>query len=605
MRKQRCVILSPHLDDAVLSCGGLIASLRGKAEVEIWTMFTRGTLRGPYSPTALWLHGATSTPSARRLYLMRREEDRSACRALGAEWRHFNWMDAPYRKDSRGDFLYPADLSGAVHPEDEKLVEAIRKGLKAHLLPDDTILVPFAANSHVDHVIVRRAAQSLTPKTILFYPDLPYAANCADPVDSSGKPLKRVHYSLTKSEIGAWIAAVGCFATQLFLLQNSVGSVDEMIIDYASRGLSLLVGSDGDTIAAARAGLLAALTTVGTPAAGTAAVTDDAIAAGVPLNDDTAVRVRPSRAPIAVFAFRRLDLLQKTLRSLEKCESFSGKEVIVYSDAARPERPDEALAVANVRAWLRGWCHAKGATLVEARRNVGLKASIVSSVSRLLETHERVIVIEDDLILAPSFLTYMNGALEAFKDRDDIVQVSGYMVPHNQQLPPVGLLRAPGSWGWATWRRAWRHYRDDVGALATEVREKDASAFNFDDTYGSLDALDRNASGTLVTWAVRWYASVFLRGGLTLYPSRSLVRNVGFGDDGTNCKPGPMAHVFASQAIARGRVNIDDGAVGSAETPGYAEATKDFYRRQQYQWGKPSFTDRVRGSLQRFASRTG
>jgi len=599
MRQQRCVILSPHLDDAALSCGGLVASIRDKMSVEIWTIFTRGAWRGPYSPSALWLHGATCASNARQLYTTRREEDRKACRLLGARARHFRWMDAPYRKDRNGNFLYPGTLGLDLHPDDKRLIDAIAKVLKSDLGKDDSVLVPLSTTGHIDHTIVRMAVERAGTKSTVYYPDLPYAADRTH-AGPSGNTMQQVSYRLTKAEKATWIAAVGCFATQIFLLQDASGSVQDMILNYAAGGLSLFVPDQAEILLAAKAGLLAALAVrkPGTPVKGSEKIESD-------VSDPARLDVQPGRAPIAVFAFRRLEPLQKTLHSLEKCEGFSGREMVVFSDAPRPGRPDEALAVAQVRAWLRGWCLVTGATLREAKCNRGLHVSITSGVTELLETYERVIVIEDDLVLSPAFLAYMNEALVTFESREDIVQVSGYMVPHNDRLPSTGLLRAPGSWGWGTWRLAWRHYRDDAIALLDEVRRKDTSAFDFDDTYGNLEALERNATGTLDTWAVRWYASVFLRSGLTVYPSQSLVRNIGFGDDGTNCKPGPMASVFSRQPIARVRAKIDAGGSGTGETREYAEATKKFYRWQQRQWTKAPFTERVRASLGRLTKRSG
>jgi hypothetical protein len=300
-----------------------------------------------------------------------------------------------------------------------------------------------------------------------------------------------------------------------------------------------------------------------------------------------------------VFAFRRLGLLRQTLSSLERCDGFDGRRVTIFSDASRDGRPEEAAEVDQLRWWVAGWCSRHGARQQNASTNLGLRRSITGGISSVLGESESAIILEDDLILSPSFLTFMDGALRAYNDREDIVHVSGYLVPHNASLPPLGLIRAPSSWGWATWRRAWRHYNDDAEQLLTEVRARDADAFDMDGTYGYFDALERNATGTLDTWAVRWYASVFLRGGLTVYPRRSFVRNIGFGDDGTNCGPGPMTRVFDKQRIA-GRVKMPSWkSAGTAESPAFAEAMREFYRWQQYQWTKPSFSERVRSSLGR------
>ena len=161
--------------------------------------------------------------------------------------------------------------------------------------------------------------------------------------------------------------------------------------------------------------------------------------------------------PIAIFAFNRLDLLQKTLRALERCAGFPGGPLHVFSDAPRDGRATETDAVAKLRGWLRVWCARHCATLHEATENKGLRKSIVSGVTALLEEHDRVIILEDDIVVSPVFLQFMHSALDVFQEREDIFQVSGYFVPHRQKLPAAGLLRVPACWGWATWRRAWRH----------------------------------------------------------------------------------------------------------------------------------------------------
>lgn len=217
--------------------------------------------------------------------------------------------------------------------------------------------------------------------------------------------------------------------------------------------------------------------------------------------------------PIAIFAFKRLDLLKKTLAALERSKGFPGGPLHVFSDAPREAVPAEAAQVGALRDWLKPWCARHGAVLHEASGNQGLRRSIISGVSALLKDYERVIVIEDDILVSPGFLPFMHEGLEAFQERDEVMQISGYFVPHRQHLPAAGMLRVPACWGWATWRRAWQHYSDDAAALLSAVRARDVQAFDLNGSYANVEALEKNARGTLNTWFVRWYASVFLRGG--------------------------------------------------------------------------------------------
>jgi hypothetical protein len=309
-------------------------------------------------------------------------------------------------------------------------------------------------------------------------------------------------------------------------------------------------------------------------------------------------------APIAVFAFRRLDLLKRTLGALEKCAGFADSPVVVFSDAARSGMPGEAQQVETLRQWLRPWCVRHGADLREAPANIGLRASITAGVSRVVEQHGRVIVLEDDILVSPGFLRFMNDALDAGEDRSAIYQVSGYFVPHQRSLPAVGLLRVPACWGWATWRRAWRSYSDDAAALLDKIRQADTHAFDINGSYGNLEALQRNVDGTLNTWFVRWYASVFLQHGLTIYPATSLTRNIGFGGGGTNCGSGAMDRTFLRQRIDPGPVRVDWAALETTETPEYVATLEQFYRWQNLQWAKPTWRERVRGKIRRLLTRS-
>lgn len=308
-------------------------------------------------------------------------------------------------------------------------------------------------------------------------------------------------------------------------------------------------------------------------------------------------------APIAIFAFKRLDLLKQTLRALESCAEFQDSSIHVFSDAARSQVPSEEQAVFALREWLRPWCARHKATLHKADANKGLRTSIISGVASVLAQHERVIVLEDDILVSPSFLAFMNGALEACKDRSDIYQISGYNVPHRKTLPAIGLLRVPACWGWATWRRAWRNYSDDAAALLREVRLLGVNAFNINGAYNYLESLERNAAGRLDTWMVRWYASVYLRGGLTIYPGNSLTRNIGFDEGGTNCGSGSTARTFLRQRIDSHALRVDWSSIGSAETPEFIETLEEFYRWQQEQWGKPSLTERLQAKCRRIAKK--
>jgi LmbE family N-acetylglucosaminyl deacetylase len=594
---RRWIILSPHLDDGVLSCGGLAHALAKKHRVAIWTFFSRAPRRGPYSHTAQWLHGISGGHEGENLARIRREEDAKACAAVGAEHRHLEWMDAVYRRRADGRFLYRECRQNVLHPADSDLVREMLAFLAKEVQPSDIVVAPMAIGGHVDHVAVREAAFP-SPATLLYYPEVPYVQTCAHRLESYAERLHPVKCRLDDTDARAWREGALSYESQMEMFAGMNGGLMKVIDECAASRELWIYAREAVTVNELSPLPIFEIEEAGKSAR--AGYTGSLFGPFVAENEHTDFPewADSPLAPIALFTFRRLDLLKQTLAALERAEGFTDTPVHVFSDGPRPGNSEDAERIAELREWTRQWCARHGATLHESARNRGLRASITSGVSQLLEKHERVIVLEDDIVVSPAFLVYMNQALSAYSERDDVMQVSGYAVPHGQRLAPVGLLRVPSSWGWGTWRRAWQHYDNDPVSLLSRIREADVNAFELDGSYGYLDELERNVTGTIDTWAIRWYASMFLRRGLAVYPATSFTRNIGFGDDGTNCKPGPMAEVYRQQRMRRRRISPDWDAQ-QGENAEYARAFAKFFRWQQHQWTKPSLGDRVRAAASR------
>ncbi len=236
---------------------------------------------------------------------------------------------------------------------------------------------------------------------------------------------------------------------------------------------------------------------------------------------------RPGRAPIALFVYRRTDLLNAVLDSLEACPEFPESDVFVFSDG--PKNAAAAADVAQVRALVRERLR-PNMTVIEARENRGLANSIIAGVTRLCEEYGRAIVIEDDLIVSPALLGWFNTALEAYADNPAVMQVSGYAfdVPLLRKRRHGVFLPLASSWGWATWQRAWSAFDPDAGGWEA-IKSDRALRRRFDvgGAYPYAKMLERQMRGQVDSWAIRWYWTIFVLGGLTLFPPRSLVRNDG------------------------------------------------------------------------------
>jgi hypothetical protein len=206
----------------------------------------------------------------------------------------------------------------------------------------------------------------------------------------------------------------------------------------------------------------------------------------------------------------------------------------VYADA--PKREEHAESVRAVREYVRTIRGFRSVDIVERPRNFGLSKSIISGVTETLAAHGRIIVMEDDLVSAPTFLSYMNQALDLYESEPRVASIHGYRYPVAGNLPQSFFLRGADCWGWATWKHQWAHFEADGKKLLQTIRdrrlESEFDLYYFDSLVGMLTS---QIEGRNDSWAIRWIASAFLLDKLTLYPGVSLIRNVGFDDSGTHC----------------------------------------------------------------------
>ena len=239
-------------------------------------------------------------------------------------------------------------------------------------------------------------------------------------------------------------------------------------------------------------------------------------------------------APIALFVYKRPDHTRRTLEALIRCPEFENSLLYVFSDAAKKIQ-DEKL-VLETRNLVKSMLGDK-AKIVEAENNQGLAKSIVFGVNRLLKDYDRVIVLEDDLVVSPRFLNYMNTALETYQDEASVMQVSGYMFPVKELANENKAIFLPfvSSWGWGTWRRAWQYF--DFNATGWEILKIDKKMryrFDLDGSYDYFEMLKAQISGDVDSWAVCWYWSIFKNNGFVLYPPISHVNNIGLDGSGTH-----------------------------------------------------------------------
>ena len=240
-------------------------------------------------------------------------------------------------------------------------------------------------------------------------------------------------------------------------------------------------------------------------------------------------------APIAFFCFNRPEHTLRSLTSLVDNPEAVESELFLFCDAPRNQEQEKAVHEVRQIVRNRQWCGS--VHIIEQKTNLGCAGSIIKGVTQVCSDFGKVIVIEDDLVLSPHFLGYTNTALSVYESDPRVMQVSGHMFPIAFDCRTDALfLPFITSWGWATWQRAWRLFDPHMSGYGQiKGNRKMRYRFNMQGEYPYSKMLESQLRGEIDSWAIRWYLSVFLNNGLTLYPVTSLVENIGFDGSGVHC----------------------------------------------------------------------
>lgn len=241
-------------------------------------------------------------------------------------------------------------------------------------------------------------------------------------------------------------------------------------------------------------------------------------------------------APISLFVYNRLSHTEKTIEALKKNTLAAESDLIIFSDGPK-ENLTSQQSVIGLREYLKTITGFRSIRIVERKENFGLAQSIITGVSEIVNKYGRIIVLEDDIVTSRYFLEYMNQGLELYKDDPSVISVHSYVYPVKGTLPETFFLRGSDCFGWATWKRGWDIFEPDGNKLLSELRNKKLlKEFDFAGSYPFTKMLKNQIAGNNNSWAIRWYASAFLKNKLTLYPGESLIYNIGFDGSGENCE---------------------------------------------------------------------
>lgn len=242
-------------------------------------------------------------------------------------------------------------------------------------------------------------------------------------------------------------------------------------------------------------------------------------------------------APVVVFAFNRLETLKNTICSLAVNPEAKESDLIVFVDGPRESIENEKSAVKEVQLYARAIEGFKSLNYHFSDVNKGLGPNIIQGISKVINQYGSAIVIEDDLVVNPSFLGYMNQALLRYQKEERVFSICGYtnkVKPPKEYSADCYFCTRSSSWGWATWSDRWNSIDWDLESW--EEVKKHHRAFN---RWGGSDCwhmLNDWHKGKNKSWAIRFCFAQFLQNKISLFPIKSLVVNDGFDGNGTNCK---------------------------------------------------------------------
>lgn len=241
-------------------------------------------------------------------------------------------------------------------------------------------------------------------------------------------------------------------------------------------------------------------------------------------------------APVVVFVFNRLLHTTRTINSLKENELSIKSDLIVFSDG--PRDGADIKEVEKIREYINSVTGFKSIKLICRDANIGLAKNIIDGVSCIVEQYGNVIVLEDDMEVAPNFLAFMNKALIQYEKERKIWHIGAWnedVFGEYDSSADAVCWRFMNCWGWATWEDRWSHFVKNPQELIDSFNDEDIYRFNLNGANNFWDQVVNNMNGKINTWAIFWYATIFKNSGLCLNAFHSLVKNIGLDGSGVHC----------------------------------------------------------------------
>ena len=287
-------------------------------------------------------------------------------------------------------------------------------------------------------------------------------------------------------------------------------------------------------------------------------------------------------APIVITTYNRPEHTKAMINSLLKNDLIDKSDVYFFCDNYKNITDKEK--VHKTIQFINNASGFKLKKIIVRDKNLGMVTNTLTAINSICESHEKFIFLEDDAILSPYFLTFMNACLNYYKNVTKVMGVTGWKYPCGQLTSPDGIIftRLAESWTWGTWRDRWKMYvRDD--SVMSKFNKNMKYEFNFHNTNLFWRQLVGNKNKRSETWSIYWYAAFFLNNGLCAAPSETLAINTGNDGSGTHIEKN---EIYNSKITKKTKFNFNDKIEEDLE---YFNKLKVFFNSH-----KPSVLHRIK-----------
>ena len=265
-------------------------------------------------------------------------------------------------------------------------------------------------------------------------------------------------------------------------------------------------------------------------------------------------------SPIAFFAFNRPYHTLETLNSLCNNQEISQTDFYAFIDG--PRKTSEIQLIDNVEKIIRSFeSKFKSLTVYRSDSNLSMAINQKRGISKVLSDFDSVIVLEDDIFVSKYFLSYMNNALEIYKNNKRVWHINGFNYPIKFDGEfECFFMRSMQCWGWATWKDRWKNFIDDplscdpyyLKAIFNKNMIKEFD-LNLSKSMNWKQVEDNTTGKLNNTLAIFWYGFIFIQKGLCLTPKISMTRNIGHDGSGIHSS---LDKEFASTNLNHNKVKI-------------------------------------------------